>query len=341
MKFIAYTTKGLEFISEKEIKTRLPEAKILEVADKRIVFESGADFNQLTSLKTVDDLGILVSTIENVTDLNIFLLETGRIDFKAVRNTLSRYREIPDDNFSITTSLVGIKNFIASDLVTLIAELVQQKYQWNFTEFDHTNFDIRFFVDHTNGYISIRITKESLQHRMYKTSSKEGSLKPTIAAAMVYLVTEGKTGLRLVDNFCGSGTILAEGLEAGLEVYGGDIDPESVLMTQENISNLGDVIAGRIKSLTALSTHWPDKYFDYGVSNLPWGKQVEIKSITTLYEGSLKEYSRILKVDGSLCALISQPDLFIKHAKKYFPEKKIEQFKIGLLGQTPTIVLLK
>lgn len=341
MKFITYTTKGLEFVSEREIKEKLSDAKILEVADKRIIFESSADFNQLIRLKTVDDLGILVSTLEKVADLDILLLETRKIDFKAVRNTLSEYREIPSDNFSITTSLARIKAFAASDIVTSVAKLVQREHQWNFTEFDHTNFDIRFFIDHTKGYISIRVTKESLQHRNYKTSSKEGSLKPTIAAAMVYLAKEEKTGLRLVDNFCGSGTILAEGLAAGLQVYGGDIDPESVLITQENLSNFNYAIMERIKPLTALSSGWPDKYFDFGVSNLPWGKQVEIKSITTLFEGSLNEYSRILKQDGIFCALISQPDLFIKYTKKYFPQKKIEQFKIGLLGQTPTIVLIK
>ncbi|MDO8571022.1 MAG: hypothetical protein Q7R97_05575 [Candidatus Daviesbacteria bacterium] len=57
MKFIAYTTKGLEFVAEKEIKAHISDAKIIEVSDKRIIFESNTGFNKLIELKTVDDLG--------------------------------------------------------------------------------------------------------------------------------------------------------------------------------------------------------------------------------------------------------------------------------------------
>lgn len=341
MKFIAYTTKGLEFVSENEIKNKLSNIKILEARDKRIVFESNSNFDQLARLKTVDDIGILISTLTKNIDLKTLAAEVEKINFDGIKNILSNFRKIRTADFSITTSLVGIKNFFSSDLIIVISQAIKQKYRWNFTEFDHTNFDIRVFIDHTQGYISIRITKESLQHRPYKISSKEGSLKPTIAAAMICLATDRKTGLKIIDNFCGSGTILAEGLSEGFDVYGGDIDPKSVLITKNNLSNLNGKTIDHINLLNALSTKWPNKYFDCAVSNLPWGKQIEIKSITKLYEDSIREYARILKPNGVLCTLISQPDLFIKYVKKYFPEKKINQFKIGLLGQTPTIILAR
>ena len=123
-------------------------------------------------------------------------------------------------------------------------------------------------------------------------------------------------------------------------IFGGDIDPGSVEITKKNLSGLEYKNEERIKVQDATKTNWPTGYFDAAVSNLPWGKQVEIASITNLYEGTLREYARILKGDGVLCAIISRPDLFVKYAKMFFPNKKISQYRVGLLGQTPTIILV-
>lgn len=339
MKFIAYTTKGLEFIVEKEIKSHISNAKIIELDDKRIIFESNADYTKLIELKTVDDLGLHVLTFKQ-NSLEDCITEINSINFEEIFKIISGYRKIIQ-NFSITTSLVGVKKFKSPELIQAISQHFSQKYNWNFTQFNHTNFDIRVFIDHNKGYISIRLTKESLHQRTYKTAFKEGSLRITVAASMVYLSTEGKTNLKIVDNFCGSGTVLAEGLLAGNDVYGGDIDPKNIINTQENLANLKYKYFGKIKHLNALTSEWQSNYFDVAISNLPWGKQVEIKNIIQLYEGSICEYARILKPNGILCTLVSNPELFVKFAKKYFPNKDISQYKIGLLGQNPTIVLVK
>ena len=341
MKFIAYTTKGLEFVSEKEISSKIFDAQIIEVGDKRIIFESNATFEKLTELRTVDDLGLIIQAIPTVETLDKLILEIDKIDFNKIKKELDQYREIASNNFSITTGIVGVKNFVASDLVKILSKSIYKKYNWSFTELDHTNLDIRIFIDRNIVYISVRLTKESLQHRLYKTISKEGSLKPTIAAAMVYLATDGKINLKIVDNFCGSGTVLAESLLMGNQVCGGDIDPKSVIITRKNLANLGYDREEKVKHLNATSTKWSNQQFDAAVSNLPWGKQIEIQSIIKLYEGTISEYIRILKPDGIICVLISNPELFIKFVKKYKQNPDIKTFKICLLGQNPTIVLVK
>ncbi|MFH0937212.1 MAG: methyltransferase domain-containing protein [Candidatus Daviesbacteria bacterium] len=341
MKFIVYTTKGLELISGSEIKSKIIDTQIIEVADKRIIFKSDTNFKDLISLRTVDDLGVLILTLENTDNINNLVSEINRLNLNDIKKELEKFRKLSTNNFSITTSLVGVKSFSTDDLILLLSQNIKEKYGWNFTKVDHTNFDIRVFIDHQMGCVSIRLTQESLQHRTYKGSPKLGSLKPTIAATMIYLTTGGNKNLKIIDNFCGSGTILAEGLLMGNKVFGGDIDPESVNITRENLSNLGYKIEDNIKHLNALSTNWPEHGFDCAISNLPWGKQVEIKSITLLYEGSIHEYFRLLKPDGVLCALVSKPDLFIKYIKRYKSNPKIQTFKIGLLGQNPTIILAK
>ncbi len=340
MEFIAYCTKGLEKVVEKEIVTCIKNVQVMQIVSKRIIFKTDQDFNALVNLRTVDDLGILVASLDDIASIEALLYGINKLNLKKYQKLVSQYREIDYNKFSLTPSFVGV-NFSASEAVNSISQAVQLRYGWSFEEFNHTNFDIRIFIDHAKIYISIRLTKESLQHRSYKTYSKKGSLKPTIAASMVFLATERKENLKIVDNFCGSGTILCEAVIARNEVYGGDIDGESVVITKNNLKNLNYNTEDKIRMLDAVGTIWRDGFFDCAISNLPWDKQISVDSITSLYIGALKEYSRIQKSKGSLCLLVSKPELLIKHAKKIFSNCNINVFKISLLGQSPSIVVVK
>ncbi len=77
------------------------------------------------------------------------------------------------------------------------------------------------------------------------------------------------------------------------------------------------------------------------ISYLPWDKQIQVESITSLYIGTLNEYARILKQNAQLCLMVSKPELLIKHAKNIFPKATITYRTIGLLGQNPSIVLIQ
>lgn len=346
-KFIAYCTKGLEGLVWEEIRSTIVDADLLETSSKRILFESSSDFIALTSLKTVDDLGLFIDKIEYVEHFDSLLKNILALEFVEIKQLLQQYREILNNTFSFTIGFVGITNFTAVSLKQRLAENIAKKFDWVYTAFDHTNFDIRIFIDHTAAYISVRLTKESLYVRSYKQYAKPGSLKPTVAAAMVMLVSKG-IGVRgkgevnrVVDDFCGSGTILCEALSLKNEVYGGDLDAESALITRNNLRNLGFTNEDHIKHMDATKTHWPGKFFDCAISNLPWDKQIPVKSITNLYSGCLEEYKRIVKSNGTICLLVTKPELLIKHAKAMFANATIETIPISFQGQQPTIVKIR
>lgn len=338
MKYIAYCTKGLEEVVKREITSFIYDANVLEVANKRIVFDSEENVDKLVMLKTVDDLGLFVTSVENINSVENLVELVKKTDFRNYFNRINNYRNLKD-KFSVTASIAGSK-LSTSESIKQVVSTIHSKYLWELEEFDHTNFDIRIFIDHKKLYISVRLTSESLQHRSYKTTSKLGSLKPTIAAAMVFMAQRGRRNLKIVDNFCGSGTILCEAINLGNEVYGGDIDNESVDIARNNLKNLHYKNLDRIKNLNATNTNWQNGYFDCAISNLPWDKQITVDSITNLYIGTVEEYRRILKQGGNLCLLVSKPELLIKYLKRSFPSQEIHSFKIGLLGQAPTIVVV-
>ena len=148
----------------------------------------------------------------------------------------------------------------------------------------------------------------------------------------------GKESSKLVDNFCGSGTILAEAHILEFNIYGGDIDIKNVMNTKKNLSNLNFKQFENIKEVDATKTKWQSNFFDFAVSNLPWDKQISVERITDLYIKTLEEYKRILKPNGRLSLLVHKPQILIRYAKKYFPNHKIESTKISFTGQSPTIV---
>ncbi len=335
MKYIAYTVKGLEDVARQEIKDLIREVNFADLKPKRIIFETN-DTNALTSLKTIDDICLLLVTSE-VSNVDEVLDTFKDINLEAAREHIEQYRKI-GDTFSVTFSLAKTK-IKTEELQSSLSKIISERYNWEYTELDHSNFDVRVFIDNKELYVSVRLTEKPLFHRSYRTVSSKGGLRPSIAAALVKLATMDSKGT-VVDNFCGSGTILAEAYLAGNDIYGGDIENTAVEATLQNLSNLGCKTDGKIKRLDALKAPWKDNQFDFAISNLPWDKQIEIKSVTDLYVGSLSEYARILKPDGRLCLLVSKPDLLIKHAKTFFPKKKIEKIQIGFLGQTPSIITI-
>ncbi len=335
MKYIAYTVKGLEEVARQEIKDVVREVNFAEVKSKRIVFET-KDTKTVTDLKTVDDICLLIATGE-VSSANEVLDTVKNINLETVKEQIQQYRKV-GDSFSITFSLAKTK-IKTEELQSSLAKIISEGYRWKYTEFDHSNFDIRIFIDTKDLYICVRLTEKPLFHRRYRTASSKGGLRPSIAAAMVRLTTLGDKGT-VVDNFCGSGTILAEAYIQGNAIAGGDIEDIAIDATLENLSHLGCKTEGNIRKLDALKTPWKDGQFDFAISNLPWDKQIEITSVTDLYVGTLSEYARILKPEGRLCLLVSKPDLLIKHAKAFFPKKKIEKIQIGFLGQTPSIITI-
>jgi tRNA (guanine6-N2)-methyltransferase len=340
MRYIAFATKGLEQVVVAELKQSIDDVGILEVGDKRVLFDSQQPLTSLLGLRTVDDLCLFVAKVDAVQDRDSLLLVVREADFDHVRSIMREQRAL-GDAFSITTTMVGVERFNASQLAQAAQASISKRYAWSYTERDHSNFDVRIFIDRTVAYVAVRITAHSLMQRDYKKLSKPGSLRPTVAAAMVYLATGFRGGLSVVDNFCGSGTILCEAAAMGNKVSGGDIDAESVSIT---LSNLGKVVAQRdphVRVLDAVKTRWPDGSFDCAISNLPWGKQVDLQSLATLFEGTIREYSRIVKRHGVVCVLTPRPEPLIKYAKKHMQSCQIKLVPTSFTGQSPTIIIVE
>ncbi len=76
------------------------------------------------------------------------------------------------------------------------------------------------------------------------------------------------------------------------------------------------------------------------VSNLPWGKQVAIKSKQALYDTVGSGVADLGRRGGVGVLLTTEPERIMQRLKR---EKgiSVDQRRIGLLGQTPTILVVR
>lgn len=319
-----------------------PSAQILDMCTKRLLIADNSDHFDIMQLRTADDVGIFIAealadTEEEVHATAVNLVE--QIDWERIKDTIKTYREVADI-FSLTIS--KYKNPITTEHLTNdLSSAIISRYGWLYQPEDHTHFDIRVTIEQKKIMLSVRIGRESLFHRNYKKENYMGALRPSIAAAMVFEAIQGKRGLRIVDTFCGSGTILAEAYEAGHSVYGGDVDTDAVNIARTVLSTLGCTDAEeRVKQQDAGRTTWQTGNFDCAVSNLPWDSQISVESMATLYQKTLQEWQRILTQHGTIVVLLNNPQLFIKHAKNILGKHiAVTQYTLGHLGQTPTLLI--
>ena len=146
-----------------------------------------------------------------------------------------------------------------------------------------------------------------------KPSPKNGMLPPKLARMMVNIsLSKGGNG-KLYDPFCGSGTVLAEAMMLGLNVYGSDIDNKKIISTKENLDWLknhyklyseyflftSDVTQIKKDVIESVSSVVFEPYM--GPIILDKSKITDLaKGLEKLYIGSIKKLHSILSDKGKM-----------------------------------------
>jgi len=332
MKLLATVTKGLEDISVSEIEEI--GGINLEVSQKYIYFDI-EDIKKCADLRTVDDVFLKVKKTtyyENFAkDLEEVLAE-GLVSIKELRDKSQK--------ISITISIYKNSKVDKQGLEESIKALAESGLSLKLSREDESDYNLRVIIEENNLFVGLRLFKRALKDRDYADRKNYmGSLRPTIAAAMIRMVSGDLKGLEIVDNFCGSGTFLAESSLFGHNPHGGDISESAVKVASSTLLNYFHIKKPDVFAQDAKETKWDDDSFDIAVSNYPWDSQIKVDSFTELYELSIREYARILKPQSALSFILTKPELMVKFIKQYFPEHKVVTRQIGYLGQTPWIII--
>lgn len=152
---------------------------------------------------------------------------------------------------------------------------------------------------------------------------KRGMLPPKVARQMVNLASPSMKRERILDPFCGTGTVLLESLMLGKIAIGSDIRQDAVVQTRQNLEWFKLAYPGDYEDLTVLSDATTlnvdqlqgkvDAIVAEGFLGPLTPQQKELdnifKGLEKLYIGALKNWSKILLPGGRVCLALPKIEI--------------------------------
>ncbi len=186
----------------------------------------------------------------------------------------------------------------------------------------------------------MRLSDRTMRHRFERKVELPAALRPSVAAAMVFL-TEPAANDVFLDPMAGSGRILYERMQTGPygRILAGDIDQERVDAARKNVRGsrkkpgASDRAQPDIRQWDARQLPLEDASIDKVATNLPFGKQLRgNQTPAKLYPAVLAELQRVVRPGGRIVLLSSEYDL-IKEEVRKLPRLTITTgYSVAVLG---------
>ncbi len=355
-RYYVHTMPGLESVAGEELKARFPEATIESY--KRIpernglaLFTYAGDAADLLALRTIEDLFVVAARFPKV--------PWGHEGLSAIYEGLSK----ADDLLGALTMALPRppKGRPLAPTFRVIARLITKNPPYRRLDFQqsiekaierHTRGKWR--ADREEGLVEVwanligfdficgvRLSSDALRHREYKQEHLPASLRPSVAAALVWL-TAPRAEDAFLDPFCGAGTVLIERALAARHrlLLGGDRDEQALAAAMENIGPRHK--PRQLFQWDATRLPLAADSIDAMASNLPFGVQIgSPREMPTLYRSFVREMARVLSPRGRAALLSGQGNL-LGELLKAQGEFAIERtLPVEILGRRATIVVAR
>lgn len=343
----AMVQPGLESVAADEI-TRDLGGEVKKSSRGVVVFRLDAITPDVLRLRTTEDVFLLAWGSDTLTyrppDLKNFRTwTTSRADwqrlFRIHHHVRPRTKGKP--TYRLVCQMQGEHGYKRYDARDALALGLGGKIPPGWVPADENAWvEVWLTIRGKTAVCGVRLSDRDMRHRTYKTEHVLASLRPTVAAAMVRLAG-ASPGMVVLDPMCGAGTILAEVIElskrrkAGMvTVIGGDIDPNAVFVTGENLHAVGPAHLAR---WDARALPLASECVDRIVSNPPFGKQLSTpEQIGPLYQAAAKEWNRVLRPGGRAVLVVSEQEELDAAVKPlgWVPSRRL---RVKVLGQ-PAVV---
>jgi predicted RNA methylase len=274
-RLLVRTLAGLETLAAAE----LAEAghRVIDMSTRQLIVRATSPSIITSPPRLVDDNFIVGGDVADP--------GTTRADLVALASALRPHLTIPlrhgpEEAMSVSASFVGRRAYSRFDVEDSAGEVIAESTGARYwSRRDNVvppadRVDWRVVLDGTRAAVAVRPFDAPLHRREWRSRTVAGSLHPPAAAAVARLARI-EAGHRVVDPFCGAGTILLEAhhLEPHAEYLGIDRDPGAVRAARINAERAGDITwragdAGSIRS-------WPG-YVDRVITNPPWNVRVPL-----------------------------------------------------------------
>jgi hypothetical protein len=346
-----YFTKGLGDVVAAESAAIVPASVLLQEGDRFLVVAmTAAEAAHIGGrARTIDDARLLVAGPERINSEDGFAALCAAAA-RRVRRILAPGDGEPAGPCSITLSArspvwrespawdpapILARHFPGADLRATVRSPV----------------DLRVQADEDKVHIALNLWSRPIGKRGDDGPARPGALRRTVAAALLRLairdVDPDVTMHGVYDPFCGTGTVVAEAARLGLPVFASDIDERAVQIARDQLAG---ELAGSPPGAAGALRH---RVFAHDVrrgpprrvsarvvvGNMPWGKQVKVDGRLALFDATTLLTGHLLRDGGAVAFLTTSEDALIARLRR----QRLEVFsrRIGLLGQTPAIVMAR
>lgn len=174
--------------------------------------------------------------------------------------------------------------------------------------------------------------------RARRVAEREGSLPPTIAAAMAFL-GNAKDADAILDPVCGTGTLLAEAhaYAPQARLWGFDLDRQAVAAARRNLAHLPHL---ELKAGDGRATGLPDGSITLFLANLPFGKQFGTREQNQQLYGDLLQEMLRLGRDADWRAVLLTSDVEALRAALPSPLRLAAAQPVRIRGEAATIFVV-
>jgi len=247
-------------------------------------------------------------SIEHIIQIvETFPVKKTKVGLDEIYKKISRLTVPLGLTFRITCERIGEHDYTSIDVQRAAGKAIVDKYGTK-VNLKNPETVVRVDVVHDLCVVGIQLTRNSLRIRYPRIFQHRSALNPVIAYAMLKS-SNVQPGDRVLDAFCGGGTIIIEAAQIweNIEAVGLDISPKCIEGANKNAE------AAKVKSkvkfilgdATRLEKFLPkDWKVDKAVSNLPFGiRSGRIKSLPRIYYGFLRSLLPFLKETSKVCLL--------------------------------------
>ena len=247
-------------------------------------------------------------------------------------------RPRPGEDFAVSASFLGRRTYSRFDVEDLVGAVIAERTAVTYRSRRDgsppaARLDWRVVCDGTTVHVGVRPFDLPLHRRDWRRRTVVGSLHPPLAAALARLARI-EAGHRVLDPFCGSGTLLLEAgqIQPAARCVGIDRDPEAILAARANTPDhtyvewrVGD--AGRLGG--------PSATVDRIVTNPPWEVRLGLGDIAV----HTREWRRVLRRDGLAVAILNSRQAQVLVAD---PAWRVEEVReVSIAGLHPRIVVAR
>lgn len=344
MTYLATVLPGLEEVAASELAAKVPEARLVEAQRGKLFFDltgPGAA-GDATVPRTFDNVYLLLARFsvgprrEHLRDVEA---AARAIDLRGALPPAEgeRTARSPSPTFFVNASRSGRHAYSRFEAAAAAARgIAAAQPGWSLGDaYDH-DLELRLDVAGDRALLSLRLTPPSYRYRVRERAFARAALRPSLAHALVWL-THPRADDRVIDPFCGSGTILEERLAYPARwVVGGDLDPAALSAARANVPPAG----GAVVRWDARRLPLADGAVDTILTNLPFGRQISRPdAVPRLYRASVREMRRVLTPRGRIVLLTDRTDALLDAAAAV-GLAAADTHPLSLKGLHPTIVAL-